>query len=75
MTWSDKMSNSIGCIALDTSGVTIAIAHGENVSVANQTTICTRAFEIFQVLTKAVILAVWTNIRDLPDPPSFDKLK
>lgn len=46
MTWSDKMSDMIGCVALDGLGATIAVAHGEHVSVASQTTICTRVFEM-----------------------------
>lgn len=27
------------------------------------------------ILTEAAILAVWTNMRTLPSPPSFDNLK
>lgn len=39
-TWVDKMPDTIECISLDPLGVTIAIGHGEKVSVIDQSTIC-----------------------------------
>ncbi|KAF9790774.1 WD40-repeat-containing domain protein [Thelephora terrestris] len=38
-TWIDNMSDPIECVALDPLGTTIAIGHGEKVSVIEQTTI------------------------------------
>lgn len=42
-TWIDNMSNAIWCVAQDPLGITIAIGHGEKVSVIEQTTLCTCA--------------------------------
>ena len=50
-TWVDKMSDAVGCIALDDLGATIAIGHGEKVSVIDQTTICMYCPILFKILT------------------------
>lgn len=53
-TWVDKMSDAVGCITLDALGATIAIGHGEKVTVINQTTICAYGPTPFHILTTAV---------------------
>ena len=46
------MLDAVVCIALDTLGATVAIAHGDQVLVIDQTTICTRAVGIPRFLLK-----------------------
>ena len=48
------MADAIGCIALDILGTTIAIGHGEKVSVIDQLTICVCALRPPHILTIGV---------------------
>lgn len=72
--WTDTFNGPIKCITSDHLGKTHAIAHGGDVTLLDQTTICGSGCGrclLANVVTHC--LATWENLRNLPNPPEFSR--
>ena len=69
--WSDKMGDSINCIAIDETGVKVALSYGSNVAIVEQYAVCESNFMLLVAIAESTTIAVWTNPRNLSEPPSL----
>lgn len=72
--WSDGMNTSITTLAFNGQGNLLAIGHGRTVTLADEIALC--MFLRPLTLTPLIChIAIWRNIRQLPDPPAFARLE
>ena len=68
------MGGSIHCIASDETGTKIALSYGSDIAVVEQHAICKPTLPPPGMIAEVTTIAVWTNTRNLPEPPSLPGL-